>query len=110
MRNGHSTMSRASEGTIMTDDPTNSIDLEHADRVRVGVTRGETARSIGRPRDYPDRSDVSVEPAREGRVLLSLNTMAGDHGTGHADIEFTLEEARQLRELLDETVREIGEE
>ncbi|WP_425494270.1 hypothetical protein [Natronoglomus mannanivorans] len=94
----------------MTDDPTKSIDLEHADRVRVGVTRGETARSIGRPRDYPDRADVSLEPARDERLLLSLNTMAGDHGTGHADIEFTLEEARQLRDLLDETVREMAEE
>ena len=93
----------------MTDDPTDSIDLEHAERIRIGVTRGETAQSIGPPRDYPDRGDIAVGPGEPGRVSLTVDAMAGDHGTGHADLELTLEEARELCELLEETVRWMSE-
>lgn len=87
---------------------TGSIDLDHPERVSVGVTRGETERSIGRPRDYPDRADLSVGTG-EGRIGLTIDTMAGDHGTGHADVELTPEEARELRELLAEVLGTLEE-
>ena len=89
------------------DDPTDSFDLEHSERVRVGVTRGEEDIEIGPPRDYPDRADISVRPESEDghRVVLSIDAMAGDHGTGHADAELTPAEARALRDQLEETVR-----
>ncbi|WP_436345338.1 hypothetical protein [Natronorubrum sp. FCH18a] len=92
--------------------PTDSIDLEHADRVQVGVTRGETDLELGPPRDYPDRADVSVRPesADGHRLVLSIDAMAGDHGTGHADVELTPSEARALCEQLDETVRWMTED
>lgn len=90
---------------------TDSLDLEHTERVRVGVTRGETDLELGPPRDYPDRADVSVRPesADGHRIVLSIDAMAGDHGTGHADVELTPAEARTLREYLDETVRWMTE-
>lgn len=93
------------------EDPTDTLDLALPERVRVGVTRGEHDLEIGPPRDYPDRADVSVRPEGEGeneddrRVVLSLDVMAGDHGTGLADVELTPAEARTLRDRLDETVR-----
>ncbi|AEH38417.1 hypothetical protein [Halopiger xanaduensis] len=101
------------------EDPTDALDLAHPERVHVGVTRGEYDLEIGPPRDYPDRADVSVRPEDEDegegegedededdhRVVLSLDVMAGDHGTGHADVELTPAEARTLRDRLDETVR-----
>lgn len=89
------------------DDPTDSFDLEHSERVRVGVSRGEEDIEIGPPRDYPDRADVSVRPESDDghRVVLSIDAMAGDHGTGHADVELTPAEARALRDQLEETVR-----
>lgn len=95
-------------------DLADSIDLEHAERVRVGVTRGETASSIGPPREYPDRADVSIteiestgradERKPTDRIALSIDTMAGDHATGNVDVELTIEEARAVRDLLEETV------
>ncbi|SEH16387.1 hypothetical protein SAMN04487967_2591 [Natronorubrum sediminis] len=89
------------------DDPTDSFDLEHAQRVRVGVTRGESDLEVGPPREYPDRADVSVrpEPTDDHRIVLSIDAMAGDHATGHADIELTPAEARTLGDRLEETVR-----
>ncbi|TYT63334.1 hypothetical protein [Natrialba swarupiae] len=89
------------------DDPTDSFDLEYFDRIRVGVTRGEYDLGIGPPREYPARGDVSVRPdaGGDGLVLLSTDAMAGDYGTGHADVALTLEESRTLRDLLDEAVR-----
>lgn len=96
-------MSQDSETT------TGSIDIAHPERVGVGVTRGETERSIGRPRDYPDRADLSVGTS-DGRIGLTIDTMAGDHGTGHADVELTPEEARELRGLLEEAIRETDAE
>ncbi|WP_235019753.1 hypothetical protein [Natrialba sp. INN-245] len=93
------------------DDPTDSFDLEYFDRIRVGVTRGEYDLGIGLPREYPARGDVSVRPdtGGDGLVLLSIDAMAGDHGTGHADVALTLEESRTLWDLLDETVRWMRE-
>ncbi|MEY7848557.1 hypothetical protein AB7C87_05055 [Natrarchaeobius sp. A-rgal3] len=93
------------------DVPTDSFDLEYSDRVRVGVTRGEYDLEIGPPREYPDRGDLSVRPDTDGDglILLSVDAMAGDHGTGHADVTLTLEEGRALRDLLDETIRWMGE-
>lgn len=89
------------------DDPTDSFDLEHAQRVRVGVTRGESDLEFGPPREYPDRADVSVRPERsdDHRIVLSIDAMAGDHATGHADIELTPAEACTLGDRLEETVR-----
>jgi len=78
----------------------------------VGVTRGETDLEVGPPReDYPDRADVSVRPeSTDGnRVVLSIDAMAGDHGTD-ADVELTPTEARTLRDRLDEIVRWIAED
>lgn len=84
---------------------TDEIDLDHPDRVQIGVSRGETDAEIGRPRDYPDRADLSVSPTDEGRILVTLDAMAGDHGAGHADTELSVDDARRLRDVLDETVR-----
>ncbi|RZH68105.1 hypothetical protein [Natrinema altunense] len=93
-------------------DRTDSFDLECAERVRIGVTRGETDLELGPPRDYPDRADVSVRPesADEHRVVLSIDAMAGDHGTGHADVELTPTEARTLRDRLGDIVRWMTED
>ncbi|MDQ2050474.1 hypothetical protein RBH26_08235 [Natronolimnohabitans sp. A-GB9] len=96
------------------EDPTDSIDLEHTERVCVGVTRGETDLEIGPPRDYPDRADISVRPESDDeigdRIVVSIDAMAGDHGTGHADVELTPAEAREIRDRLDETVRWLPED
>lgn len=95
------------------DDPTDSFDLEHPEQVRIGVSRGETDQEIGPPRDYPDRADVSVRPTAEtddNRIVLSLDAMAGDHGTGHADVELTPSEARALRDQLAAIVRWMDDE
>ena len=96
-----------SESTTIEERPTDSFDLEHPGRVRVGVTRGETDLELGPPRDYPDRADVSIRPesADGNRLVVSIDAMAGDHGTGHADVELTLSEARTLQAKLEETVR-----
>ncbi|QLG49176.1 hypothetical protein [Natrinema halophilum] len=100
------------EPTPIEEDPTDSFDLAHPERVQVGVTRGETDLEMGPPRDYPDRADVSVRPeSDEGhRVIVSVDAMAGDHGTGHADVALTPAEARALRDQLDETVRWMTED
>ncbi|ELY53837.1 hypothetical protein [Natronolimnohabitans innermongolicus] len=104
-----STSDREDDRESLAEAPTDSIDLEETERVRIGVTRGETDLEIGPPRDYPDRADVSIRPeADDGggdRIVLSIDAMAGDHGTGHADVELTPAEARTLRDHLDETVR-----
>ncbi|ELY80887.1 hypothetical protein [Natrinema gari] len=99
------------EPTSVEGDRTDSFDLEYTERVRIGVTRGETDLELGPPRDYPDRADVSVRPesADEHRVVLSIDAMAGDHGTGHADVELTPTEARTLRDRLDDIVRWMTE-
>ncbi|PCR91286.1 hypothetical protein [Natrinema ejinorense] len=94
------------------EDPTDSFDLTRSERVQIGVTRGETDLEIGPPRDYPDRADISVRPRSDDghRVVVSIDAMAGDHGTGHADVELTPAEARALRDRLDETVRWMTED
>ncbi|WP_137289154.1 hypothetical protein [Natronorubrum halophilum] len=101
-----------SEPDLIDADPTDSFDLEHAERVQMGVTRGETDIELGPPRDYPDRADVSVRPESTGghRIVLSVDAMAGDHGMGHVDVELTPAEARALRDHLDETVRWMTED
>lgn len=103
---------RSEEQPPVEEDRTDSFDLERSERVRIGVTRGETDLELGPPRDYPDRADVSVRPesADEHRVVLSIDAMAGDHGTGHADVELTPAEVRTLRDRLDETVRWMTED
>ncbi|ARS89377.1 hypothetical protein [Natrarchaeobaculum aegyptiacum] len=89
------------------DDPTDSLDLECTERVEIGVTRGETDLEMGPPRDYPDRADVAVRPVADDgdRIVLSIDAMAGDHATGHADVTLTPAEARTLRDHLERTVR-----
>ena len=89
------------------DDPTDSLDVEHAEQVQIGVSRGESDLEIGPPRDYPDRADVAVRPKDDDtkRLVLSIDAMAGDHGTGHADVELTPTEASRLAEQLEQTVR-----
>lgn len=96
----------AESETIATD-PADSIDLEHTEQVRIGVSRGETDLELGPPRDYPDRADLTVRPesADGSRVVLSVDAMAGDHGMGHADVELTPAEARALRDRLEAIVR-----
>lgn len=104
--------SRSEEPTPIEEARTDSFDLEHAERVRIGVTRGEIGLELGPPRDFPDRADVSVRPesADGHRLVLSIDAMAGDHGTGHADVELTPTEVRALRDQLDETVRWMTED
>ncbi|MBZ6494274.1 hypothetical protein [Natrinema longum] len=106
-----STRSEA-ESARTVEDPTDSFDLTRSERVQIGVTRGETDLEIGPPRDYPDRADISVRPRSDDghRVVVSIDAMAGDHGTGHADVELTPAEARALRDRLDETVRWMTED
>ena len=89
--------------------PTDTLDLEHPEEIQFGVTRGESGLEFGPPRDYPDRADVSVRPEGE-RVVLSVDAMAGDHGTGHVDATMTPEEARRLSERLAETARWMTED
>ena len=92
----------------MSDEPPNPIDLETPDRASVGVTRGEQDIEIGRPREYPDRADVSLRANSDAdRLVLTIDVLAGDHGTGHADVELTPAEARALADTLEETVRSI---
>ncbi|WP_254761894.1 hypothetical protein [Natrinema marinum] len=100
-----------SEGPPLTEDPTDSFDLECPERVQIGVTRGETDLETGPPRDYPDRAELSVRPeSAEGhRVIVSVDAMAGDHATGHADVALTPAEARTLRDRLDDIVRWMTE-
>ncbi|WP_265108702.1 hypothetical protein [Halosolutus halophilus] len=100
---------RAEEPDPIEEDPTDTLDLEHPDDVQIGVTRGEADIEIGPPRDYPDRADISVRPEDE-RVVLSVDAMAGDHGTGHVDATLTPAEARQLSERLAATARWMTED
>jgi len=91
------------------DDGTDARDVTHPDRVTVRVTHGEESISVGGPGDYPDRAEVTIEPGSEF-VQVRLDASSGDHGTAHADVDLTPAEARTLRDLLDETVRWMGEE
>lgn len=90
---------------------TNSFDLESAERVRIGVTRGELDLEMGPPREYPDRAEISIRPESDSghRVIVSVDAMAGDHATGHADAALTPAEARTLRNRLDDVVRWMAE-
>ncbi|MHC3438201.1 hypothetical protein ACYJ1Y_08860 [Natrialbaceae archaeon A-gly3] len=90
------------------EDPAASVDLENPDQVTVGVTRGEYDLEIGST-DYPTRADVSVNTAEEG-VVLTLDAMVADHVRGYADVEMTLEEATELREVLDEAIEQLADE
>ncbi|MFC6716233.1 hypothetical protein ACFQGT_08000 [Natrialbaceae archaeon GCM10025810] len=91
------------------DAPGDSFDLSNPDRVRVGVTHGEDDLEVGEPGEYPDGADVMIRPEGES-VLFTVDVRAGDHATGHADVPLTLEEARDLRDLLDETVRRVADD
>ncbi|MCU4925734.1 hypothetical protein OB905_07010 [Halobacteria archaeon AArc-dxtr1] len=97
----------------MTDDPTDSIDLEHAAGVTVGATRGEFDTEIGPPRDYPDRAELSVSLDGDGGVegetglVLAVDVAAGDHAVGRADVPLSVTEARTLRDALDEAIRQV---
>ena len=92
------------------DDPTETIDLEHPDRIRIGATRGEFNTHIGKPRDYPDSVDVTITPSDDDHVLITIDAMAGDHGTGHADVELTIEETKRVQDILGEMVDWIEDE
>lgn len=100
------------EPTPVEEKRTDSFDLECSERIEIGVTRGETDLEIGPPRDYPDRADVSIRPESDAghHVVVSIDAMVGDHGTGHADITLTPAEARTFRDQLDETVRWMTED
>jgi hypothetical protein len=89
-------------------DETETLDLERPEEIQFGVTRGENDLEIGPPRDYPDRADVSVRRS-DADVVLSVDAMAGDHGTGHVDATLTAEEARHLSDRLAETARRTAE-
>ncbi|NGM69836.1 hypothetical protein G6M89_12590 [Natronolimnobius sp. AArcel1] len=98
------------DGAALEDDPTDSFDLEYTERIRIGVSRGEEAVEVGPPREYPDRADIAVQPvsSEEARIGLSIDAMAGDHATGHVDVELTPAEAQLLRDRLNETVRWVA--
>lgn len=100
---------RSEEPDPIETNPTDTLDLEYPEEVQFGVTRGEHDLEIGPPRDYPNRADVSVRP-EDKRVVLSVDAMAGDYGTGHVDATLTPEEARQLSERLAETARWMTED
>jgi len=66
----------------------------------------EHSQVLGPPREYPDRADLSVR--RDGdRLVLSIDAMAGDHGTGHADVTVTRAEARALATRLAEAADRV---
>lgn len=90
------------------EDPADSVDLENPDQVTVGVTRGEYDLEIGST-DYPTRADVSVHSEEEG-VVLTVDAMVADHVRGYADVELTLEEATELRDVLDEAIEQLDDE
>lgn len=94
----------------MDDDPADSITLDHPERTSVGVNVGTFEYTLGQPREKPDFADVTVEAADSDHVHLSIDATAGDHGTGHADVELTRSEARALRDLLDETLRWMSDD
>ncbi|MCL9815431.1 hypothetical protein [Natronocalculus amylovorans] len=77
-------------------DPLATIDLTRPGRVRIGATRGEFNTEIGRPREYPDSVDLSVQTGTDSQILLTIDATAGDHATGHADIELTESDAEAL--------------
>jgi hypothetical protein len=82
------------------EDPWSTIDLERADRASIDVSVGESDLSVGAPRESPDYAAIDVETADGERLTLSIETTAGDHGTGIASVEVTPEEARRLRDVL----------
>lgn len=97
----------ADDAGSIEEEPTDSLDLECTERVEIGVTRGETDLEMGPPRDYPDRADVALRPVADdgNRIVLSIDAMAGDHATGHADVVLTPAEARTVRDQLERIVR-----
>lgn len=83
---------------------TETIELDHAERVRIGATRGEFNTEIGRPREYPDSADVTVTTEMDDRVVVTVDATAGDHATGHADIELSVEDADKLVSAIEAAV------
>ena len=90
------------------EDPMDSVDLENPDQVTVGVTRGEYDLEIGST-DYPTRADVSVHSEEDG-VALTVDAMVADHVRGYADAQLTLEEATELRAVLDGAIEQLADE
>ena len=86
------------------DDEARAISLSTTDRARVGVSRGEFDVEIGGREEYPDRDDLGVGETEDGRVHLSVDVLAGDFGTGNADLVLTPEEASALRSALESTI------
>lgn len=86
------------------DDPWTTIDLERADQASVDVSVGESDLSVGPPQEFPDYAAIDIETAGNGGVTISIEATAGDHGTGLASAEITVEEARRLRELLGDVI------
>ncbi|GAB6878460.1 hypothetical protein JCM17823_07340 [Halorubrum gandharaense] len=97
-----------------------TIDLDRPADAGVGATRGEISVEVGPPDDRPNHAELTVrEPdAGDGAggddgaddgVVLSVDVVAGDHGTGHADVTLSPSDVRRLRAALDR-VSEAGVE
>ncbi|QHS16072.1 hypothetical protein GWK26_02290 [haloarchaeon 3A1-DGR] len=86
-------------------DPWTTIDLDRPDRTSIDVSVGESDLSVGLPRESPDYASIDVETTDDNdRIVVSIETTAGDHGTGIASAELTVEEAAQLEEILADVV------
>lgn len=90
------------------EDPWTTIDLERADRASIDVSVGESDLSVGAPRESPDYAALDVETTENGRITVSIETTAGDHGTGIASVEVTRAEARRFRDLLGDVIQRGG--
>lgn len=87
-----------------TPEASETIELDYAERVRIGATRGEFNTEIGRPREYPDSADVTVTTEMGDRVVMTVDATAGDHATGHADIELSIADADELVSAIEAAV------
>ncbi|WP_138004968.1 hypothetical protein [Halalkalirubrum salinum] len=90
-----------------TPETTETIELDYAERVRIGATRGEFNTEIGRPREYPDSADVTVTTEMGDRVVITVDATAGDHATGHADIELSTADATALVTAIEAAVDQL---
>ncbi|WP_280536212.1 hypothetical protein [Halopenitus sp. POP-27] len=86
-------------------DPWTTIDLARPDCTSIDVSVGESDLSVGAPGESPDYASIDVETTDdEDRVIVSIETTAGDHGTGIASAELTAAEAGQLADILTDVV------
>ena len=99
-----------------------TIDLDRPADAGVGATRGEISVDVGPPEDRPNHAELTVREADEDSdtgaddddatngaedgIVLSVDVVAGDHGTGHADVTLSPSDVRRLQAALDRVTEE----